>query len=142
MKPSTLLIIAINYLGLTSAAAVVNPDEALTVANLEKRKCFESGAQWSSARDEAVAAAKKHCNAGLKGKYLKRETRVKCSNLPGNKHVKFTVGLTGSNAPDSRNLGYAECLDGLSSEIYNCKRGGDTTYGRWRFRADPNEGKC
>lgn len=145
MKPSTILFVAVNFLGLASAAAIADPEpyalaepdvEALDplVSGLEKRKCFESGAKWSSVRKNAIAEAEKHCKGKLKGKYKKRETRVVCQNLPGAKHVVFTIGLTGANAPTSRTLGTAECVDGLTSEIQQCARGGDTTYGRWRYR--------
>ncbi|KAH7034499.1 uncharacterized protein B0I36DRAFT_316429 [Microdochium trichocladiopsis] len=139
MKPSTLLFVAINYLGLASAAAIT-PDDTLPA--IEKRACFDSGASWGSQRGTALTRAQTACNGPLKGTYQKRETRPECYSIGGGKIVRFTVGLTGPNAPEERNLGYAECLDGLTSEIISCGKGGDTTYGRWRYRADPNVGTC
>jgi hypothetical protein len=140
MKFSALLLIAVKCLGLASALAIANADDNVNV--LEERACFESGVTWGNTRDNALVEAQKHCNGIFLGKYNKYETRTKCQNLPGAKHVKFVVGLTGNNAPATRNLGYSECVDGLSSEIIQCSQGGDTTYGRWRFRADPNAGDC
>ncbi|KAL2198297.1 hypothetical protein P885DRAFT_75909 [Corynascus similis CBS 632.67] len=144
MKVSTLLVAAVSYFGLASAAAVANPDsnDVLESRDIHARACFDSGANFGNQRATARDRASTACNGPLKGKYLKRETRVKCYSIGGGKHVKLTVGLTGPNAPDSRTLGYSECYDGLLSEIMNCGKGGDTTYGRWRFRADPNEGAC
>ncbi|KAK4243253.1 hypothetical protein C7999DRAFT_18378 [Corynascus novoguineensis] len=144
MKVSTLLVAAVSYLGLASAAAIANPDgdDVLEARNIEPRRCFKSGANFANQRANARDAAAKACKGPLKGKYYKRETRVRCYGIGGGKHVKLTVGLTGSNAPGERTLGYSECYDGLLSEIMNCGKGGDTTYGRWRFRADPNEGSC
>ncbi|KAL2138561.1 hypothetical protein VTI28DRAFT_6598 [Corynascus sepedonium] len=149
MKVSTLLVAAVSYLGLVSAAAIANPDtndvlEARDIEgrDIEARACFKSGANFSNQRAKARDAAAKACKGPLKGKYHKRETRVRCYNIGGGKHVKLTVGLTGKNAPSERTIGYSECYDGLLSEIMNCGKGGDTTYGRWRFRADPNEGYC
>jgi hypothetical protein len=140
MKPSTILFVAVNYLGLASAASIASPDGQVNA--VEKRACFESGASFGSQRSTALARARTACTGPLKGKYSKRETRVRCYNLGSNKHVKLTVGLTGPNAPSERTLSYADCLDGLTSEIISCSKGGDTTYGRWRYRADPNEGSC
>jgi hypothetical protein len=102
---------------------------------VEKRACFKSGANFSSDQNDALKAARTACGGPLtKGKYQKRETRVKCYNIAKNKHVKLTVGLTGSNAPSERKIGFDECLNGLTKEIINCGKGGDTTYGRWRYR--------
>ncbi|CAI6091337.1 unnamed protein product [Clonostachys chloroleuca] len=141
MRLSTLLV-AVNYLGLASAASIANPADSLYTLN--KRNCFESGVSFGSDRGTAVAKARTACNGPLKGTYRKGHShdRSECYNLSGSKQVKFTVGLTGPNAGDSASLSFEDCLDGLSSEIYNCGKGGDTTYGHWRYRADPNEGLC
>lgn len=132
MKPTTLLLLAVNSLGLASAASIASPDDNLHV--LEKRACFKTGANYGSQRTNALDAVKKACEGPLKGTYVRRETRVRCYNIGGNKHVMVTIGLTGSNAPESRALGVDECRGGLNSEIINCGKGGDTTYGRWRYR--------
>lgn len=132
MQPSTLLLFAVSYLGLASAVSVAQPEHSLHA--MEKRACFKTGANFGNERAAAIEAAKKACNGPLKGTYKKRETAVKCYGIGGNKHVVFTVGLQGANAGSTRTLGAAECLDGLSSEIYNCGKGGDTTYGNWRYR--------
>ncbi|KAH8723849.1 hypothetical protein GQ44DRAFT_750667 [Phaeosphaeriaceae sp. PMI808] len=140
MKPSTLLLFAVNYLGLASTASIANPDDSLHT--IEKRDCFSSGANFGSDQNAALDAAQSACNGPLKGKYDKRETRVRCYNLSSNKHVKLTVGLTGPDAGSTRTIGSNECVNGLTKEIVNCSKGGDTTYGNWRYRADPNEGRC
>lgn len=132
MKPSTFLLFAVNYLGLASAAAIANPDGSLHA--IEKRACFKTGASYGNDQDVALNAVETACKGPLQGKYDKRETRVKCYNLSGNKSVKLTVGLTGSNAGSTRTIGSDECIGGLSKEVVNCQRGGDTTYGNWRYR--------
>ena len=132
MKPSTLLLFAVNYLGLASAASITNPDKSLHA--IEKRKCFESGANFGSAQVAALEAADKACSGPLTGKYHKRETRVECYKISSNKHVKLTVGLSGDDAGSTRKLGGAECYNGLAKEILKCDKGGDTTYGNWRYR--------
>lgn len=140
MKTSTLLLFAVNYLGLASAASIANPDDSLHA--IEKRACFKTGASFGNDQSAALSAAWTACNNDFSGRYNKRETRVKCYNLSSNKQVKLTVGLTGPNAGSTRAIDERECYDGLSSEIFNCGKGGDTTYGNWRYRADPNEGRC
>ncbi|KAK7178059.1 hypothetical protein PSPO01_15890 [Paraphaeosphaeria sporulosa] len=132
MKPSTFLLFAVNYLGLASAASIANPDDS--VHAMEKRACFSSGANFGNDQNAALNAARTACNGYLKGKYNKRETRVKCYNLSSNKHVKLTVGLTGPNAGSTRKIGSDECYNGLTKEIIKCSKGGDTTYGNWRYR--------
>ncbi|VUC21232.1 unnamed protein product [Clonostachys rosea] len=140
MKASTLVLVAIHYLGLASAASIASPDGI--VENLEIRKCFATGEKYGIEKGEAFAAARQACNGPLKGTYSKRETRVRCYNIGRNKQVKLTVGLTGKNAGSTRTIGSDECYNGLSKEISNCEKGGDTTYGNWRYRADPNNGLC
>lgn len=132
MKPSTLLFFAVNYLGLASAAAIANPDDSLHA--MEKRKCFKTGANYGNDQNAALNAVETACKGPLKGKYNKRETRVKCYNLSGDKSVKLTVGLTGSNAGSTRTIDRDECMNGLTKEVVNCGKGGDTTYGNWRYR--------
>jgi hypothetical protein len=132
MQPSTLILCAISYLGVASAASIGKADGSLDA--LERRACFESGANFSSDQNAALNAARSACNGSLKGKYNKRETRVKCYQLSTNKHVKLTVGLTGPNAGSTRTIDSDECYNGLTSEIIKCSKGGDTTYGNWRYR--------
>ncbi|KAH8696989.1 hypothetical protein GQ44DRAFT_665948 [Phaeosphaeriaceae sp. PMI808] len=140
MKPSTILFIAVNYLGLASAASIANRDDSLHT--MEKRKCFSTGENFGGDRQAALNAAKQACEGPLKGKYQKRETAVKCYNIADKKHVIFTIGLSGPNAGSTRTLGSDECYNGLASEINSCGKGGDTTYGNWRYRADVNANRC
>jgi hypothetical protein len=132
MKPSTYLLFAVNYLGLASAASIPNPDNGL--APMEKRGCFATGISYGNDKKNAISQASKACNGPLKGKYSKRETSVKCYNISSNKHVIFTVGLTGPNANADRNLDYQECYNGLKGRIEACPKGDDHTYGHWRYR--------
>jgi hypothetical protein len=136
MKPATLLFFAANSLGLASAASIGSPNDGVLGA-VEKRGCFSTGANFGDDRDRALSAARTACQGPLKGNYSKREARVRCytiSSAGSGKHVKLTVGLTGPNAPSSRVIGFDECYDGLSKEINNCGKGGDTTYGNWNYR--------
>jgi hypothetical protein len=161
MKPSNYLLFAVSYLGLASAASIANPDANLDP--IEKRGCFQTGEKYGEQKDEALKAARSACSGPLRGTYNKRETRVKCYNIGNNKHVKLTVGLTGKNAPSSRNIGSDECYRGLEGRIEACPKGDDKEYGNWRYRqvlsyqlrvthlyfhvtnycrADPNKGPC
>ncbi|KFY44721.1 hypothetical protein V494_01357 [Pseudogymnoascus sp. VKM F-4513 (FW-928)] len=148
MKPSTLLICAVSYLGVASAVPTASPDDSLnTVENaientIEKRACFGSGVTFGGDQNAALKAARTACNSPLKGKYHKGDNRARCYNLASNKHVKLAVGLVGKNAGSTRTLGADECYNGLISEIMKCSHGGETTYGNWRYRADPNAGRC
>lgn len=131
MKPSALLV-AVNYLALASAAAVANADNS--VHDMQKRACFNSGVTFGGDRKNALSAADRACSGPLKGRYYKRQTLVECSNIARNKRVMLTVGLSGPNAPGSKTITKAECYDGLIGEIMRCPKGGDTTYGTWRYR--------
>ncbi|KAL2206784.1 hypothetical protein CC79DRAFT_1349646 [Sarocladium strictum] len=141
MKLANLSIVAVSYLSLVSAMPVLGSDDA-SPADLEKRKCFHTGESFGSSREAALDAAEYACTSDLIGTYSKRETRVRCYGIGNGKSVKLTVGLTGKNAPATRRIQFNECVDGLHKEIQNCGRGGDTTYGNWRYRADPNKGGC
>ncbi|KFY06851.1 hypothetical protein V492_07686 [Pseudogymnoascus sp. VKM F-4246] len=144
MKPSTLLICAVSYLGLASGAAIASPDDSsIAIDNtIEKRACFKSGVKFGGDQNAALKAARTACNSPFKGKYHKGDNRARCYNLASNKHVKLAVGLVGKNAGSTRTLGADECYNGLISEIMKCSQGGETTYGNWRYRADPNAGRC
>ncbi|KAL3952486.1 hypothetical protein ACCO45_012429 [Purpureocillium lilacinum] len=84
-------------------------------SHLEKRKCFKTG---------------------------EKEKVTRCYGISSKKSVKYTVGLLGPNAGATRYLGEDECYDGLHKEVVNCNRGGETTYGNWYYRADPNAERC
>ncbi|KAJ8108143.1 hypothetical protein OPT61_g8377 [Boeremia exigua] len=118
MQPSTLLLVTASSLGLASAASLPNDP---TLHAMSKRACFQTGASFGDQRSAAADAAKKSMQR------------------PSQRHVQEARG---HNAGSTRSIAYAECLDGLSSEIYNCGKGGDTTYGNWRYRADPNNNAC
>lgn len=149
MQLSAFLIFAATCLGMASAAAMPEaPVSAITEtsvatipdsidsidSNLEKRACFKSGATFGNDRGTALTRARSVCNGFLSRTYRRGTGFVMCQNLSDNKHVVFTVRLSGPNAPLSRDLGASECYGGLSSEINSCGRGGQTTYGRWYYR--------
>ncbi|KAK4188077.1 hypothetical protein QBC35DRAFT_550617 [Podospora australis] len=143
MKPSTILV-AITSLALSTAAApTADPaPNAGHVNTIQKRGCFSTGATWGSDQNTALNKAREICDGFFEGTWQKRESHMRCFQLSANKHVKFTVGLMGPNAGATRYLGSDECYGGLISEIVKCSRGGETTYGNWRYRADPNDGQC
>ncbi|KAH8175973.1 hypothetical protein LIA77_04391 [Sarocladium implicatum] len=151
MKPSYLIILAINGLGLAAALAISNTETERTVVrsiedrsalvpveSLQKPKCFKTGAPYGKDEKRARNAAKKACRRHLKGTYIEREVRTKCYNIGSlfrKKSVEFSVGYTGGPlAKGSRGLEYDECVHGLMEHILNCPLGGDTTYGNWRYR--------
>ncbi|KAH6884604.1 hypothetical protein B0T10DRAFT_493468 [Thelonectria olida] len=141
MQLSTLLLYITASISLTSAIAI--PEAGDSTQHLQKRACFKTGENFGNQRDLAQDKARFACNKHFKGNWKKRETVVKCYDLGSSgKSVLLTVGLTGPNAGSTRYLDPDECFSGLSSEILNCGKGGDTTYGNWRYRADPNSGGC
>ena len=128
MRLSTLLFAA--CLGLTSAA----PNHDLIDRDLQKRACFQTGETWGSQNAEAGLMAQTACNDYFVGNYPRGRTYTRCYNLSGGKSVEFKIGLWGPNAPANKYLGSDECKGGLNSEINNCGRGGETTYGNWYYR--------
>lgn len=146
MQPSTLLVFAVTCLGwasgvaLPEAPASVIPETSsanvpdLIDSNLQKRACFKSGEKYGDDRETALKRARAVCNDSLSGRYRRGTGYQTCRNISDNKHVMFTVRLSGPNAPTYRDLGADECYGGLSSEVSSCSRGGQTTYGRWYYR--------
>ncbi|KAH6869428.1 hypothetical protein B0T10DRAFT_296282 [Thelonectria olida] len=139
MQPSTLLLFAVASLGFTSAATI---PEVTDSNHLHKRKCFKTGQPYGNQQGEAQEFARTVCNNHFKGTWRKGDKVSRCYTLPDNKSVIFTVGLLGKNAGATRYLGSDECYDGLHKEVVNCSHGGETTYGNWYYRADPNTGIC
>ncbi|CAH0003612.1 unnamed protein product [Clonostachys byssicola] len=146
MKCSTIILFAVNALGLVSAAAVADPEPASIVNpddlvnNLETRRCFLSGEKFDD-MPKTYQKVRDLCAGPFKGTYKKNEVRTYCRAV-GRISVKYTIGLQGHNAGSTRNMDFNECVNGLDKEIKNCAKGGDTTYGNWRYRVDPNSGSC
>ncbi|OAL49304.1 hypothetical protein IQ07DRAFT_681264 [Pyrenochaeta sp. DS3sAY3a] len=117
-------------------------EDILQDRSLEKRKCFSTGEKFGNEKITAKQAASYVCWNKLAGTYRRGDVQLFCADLHNNKRVNFKLGLKGPNAPASRYIGGKECLDGMLSEINSCSHGGETTYGRWYYRADPNKGYC
>ena len=128
MQFSSLLLVAVASLGFASA----HPEAIDSV--IEKRACFKTGEKYGDQRDQAFARVRDACNGYFKGTYTRGKDYTKCYNLSGNKSIKVTVGLRGPNAGKTRYLGPAECYDGLKKQIAHCDKGGEKTYGNWKYR--------
>ncbi|KAL5349563.1 hypothetical protein ACLOAV_005858 [Pseudogymnoascus australis] len=126
--------------------AAVIERETGPVAALHKRECFKTGEHWGADIEHGINIAKALCTKGylagdvLGMDYKINESRTFCRNLSGSKSAVYTIGYHGDT--QFRNLKYPECIDGLRKEIYNCGRGGVSSYGNWSYRADPNSGTC
>ncbi|EEH47660.1 uncharacterized protein PADG_03744 [Paracoccidioides brasiliensis Pb18] len=107
---------------------------------IAKRNCFDGGARWGAGRPYAINFATRACNEALVGTYRPNDIRAKCYNLDSTKKVDFSLRLISNNG--NRNIGAAECYDGLRKEIEGCDRGGRTRYGNWEYTGDPNDGQC
>ncbi|KAF1969410.1 hypothetical protein BU23DRAFT_601608 [Bimuria novae-zelandiae CBS 107.79] len=110
--------------------------------SLEKRKCFKTGAKWGHPKQLYGKAAVFACYNKLSGTYKRGQVYRVCGPVSNSMSVEFKLGLTGKNAPKTRYISGGECLSGMSSEINSCSRGGQTTYGNWYYRVDPNKGGC
>ncbi|MCJ1463463.1 hypothetical protein MMC07_002070 [Pseudocyphellaria aurata] len=73
--------------------------------------------------------------------YLKGEERYKCVTDAAGVKWYFALTFIGDNQ-DSRLITSAECQDGMNKQISQCKFGGETSYGNWKYRADPDGGHC
>ncbi|KAH7349815.1 hypothetical protein B0T11DRAFT_332855 [Plectosphaerella cucumerina] len=136
MQPSTLLFALVASEGLVSAASIpaFNVNERSILDNegtaLEKRACFKTGQKYGDYKGEAQSYSRAACKNVFSGYHRKGQKFTQCYNLPNGNSVNFSVGL----------LGEDECYDGLSKEVKNCARGGQTTYDNWM--TDPNTGRC
>lgn len=140
MQPSALLFALVASVGLVSGASIPAPNvhERSILDNegttLEKRACFKTGQKYGDYKGEAQSYSRAACKNVFSGYYRKGQKFTQCYNLPNGNSVNFSVGLLGHNAGNSRFLGEDECYDGLSKEVKNCARGGQTTYGNWMYR--------
>jgi hypothetical protein len=130
MKPSAILLFAAASFGLGNAAAL--PES--TSPNLHKRACFKSGEDFGSNRVDAYATIRKACDEYFQGTYNKGKEYSKCYNMTKTKSLQLVIGLKGKNAGATRYLSPEECRGGLGSEVDNCSKGGQTTYGNWYYR--------
>ncbi|KAK0387549.1 hypothetical protein NLU13_3795 [Sarocladium strictum] len=141
MRLSTLLLAA-SFGGFTSAAPSKEPAE-LAERSIEKRACFKKGRSFGPYKDLALNSAEFWCKSYYEGDYKKGKVYPKKDTLAlANKPklcIEFKIGLTGPNAPATKRLKWQECLSGFESEIRSCGKGGQTTYGNWYYRVDPND---
>lgn len=94
-------------------------------------RCYQTGATWSeaggkqAARDSLSGVCEK-----LQGTYKQNEERSVCVDRT-NRRYDFRVKYIGGDG--YRDISKRECEDGLVKEIDNCDRGGNTSYGNWRY---------
>ncbi|KAI9149903.1 hypothetical protein HJFPF1_09649 [Paramyrothecium foliicola] len=126
----------------SSSSTSVDDYEPLTSFLTAWKRQKLTGEKYGDQRDVAFTGVREACNGYFKGTYPRDKDYTKCYNLPGNKHIKVTIGLQGPNAGKTRYLGTDECYGGLKAQIAHCDRGGQKTYGNWKYRVDPNKGSC
>ncbi|KAL2024930.1 hypothetical protein VTK56DRAFT_3629 [Thermocarpiscus australiensis] len=104
-------------------------------------KCNRSGETWGNVLTALVLAQVK-CDEFFSGTFGPTDTpggyRNTCANANGKKLEFHLWHVRGGD----RQISAEECYDGFQKEIVGCSRGGDTTYTNWRYKADPNAGKC
>jgi hypothetical protein len=153
MHISTILTLA--FVSLGSALAV--PASNVTTRNIAPRECYMHGVYWGASRETAAILAQQACNDLFSDReYHRNEASSGCYTLDDRRSVMFMVKLMTSPI---RMLGYDECFDGLSKEVYGCDKGGISSYANWVYqyvcsnarvysgntnlsRADPNDGSC
>ncbi|KAI9170564.1 hypothetical protein HJFPF1_00032 [Paramyrothecium foliicola] len=132
---------------LTVLAAAVASGAAMDEVHLNaardntilKRGCYSGGENWGANLGYALSFATQACNDALQGDYNQGDQRSKCYNLDSNKKVDFRLS---KHSDGSRHIAPEECYDGMQKEINNCDHGGETSYGNWFYKADPNAGQC
>ncbi|KAK0510302.1 hypothetical protein JMJ35_007696 [Cladonia borealis] len=99
--------------------------------------CWKSGPEVSVSNISPSIAT--ICNYLQGNAYVKQETRSQCvQDLAG---VMWDFSLTYIGSGDTRPITSAECQNGMNKQI-QCQYGGETSYGNWKYRADPNFGSC
>ncbi|KAH6686379.1 hypothetical protein F5X68DRAFT_262171 [Plectosphaerella plurivora] len=109
------------------------------IPTLSKRSCYFGGVGWGSNRNQALDFVDKACRNVFVGNYRGKTERNACYQLTWVKKVNFTVRRWHSS---SRNLDFEYCKKNLRLEIKGCSTGGQSYRGNWRFRSDPNAGRC
>ncbi|KAK5680345.1 hypothetical protein LTS10_007272 [Elasticomyces elasticus] len=105
--------------------------------------CYTSGDAWASSFQDARNAAFDHCYGGVfKNFFGPGETKSACRNSGSGYKADFEV--QNLNTKNGFYLDMNDCYFGLLNEIEGCSRGGDSVNGAslWRFRSDPNLGRC
>ncbi len=112
-----------NILGLIAAASFISTAAA---------GCYQTGAKWSEAggKDAAIGSLPVVCKA-LRGTYKKGEEFSYCVQPEKGRRFDFRIKYIGDDG--YRNISQRECEDGLVKEIKNCARGGNKSYGNWRY---------
>ncbi|RYP15732.1 hypothetical protein DL765_005534 [Monosporascus sp. GIB2] len=103
--------------------------------------CYKSGTVYHN-KDEVSSAAKVACDYGLSGDFgpeneFNSQKRGCINTLNGK--VDFVVTHID---PGNQYLSPADCHKNLQREIYACDHGGESNYGDFAYKSDPNEGSC
>ncbi|KAL9621570.1 MAG: hypothetical protein Q9160_003962 [Pyrenula sp. 1 TL-2023] len=91
--------------------------------------CFKTGAKWPGIGDP-VNSLDGVCDKS-KGHYDASEAYSVCINGEDGIRYNFEIRNTSGGPLD---LSANECIGGLSKEIVNCPRGGESSSGNWRYR--------
>ena len=92
-------------------------------------RCFQTGANWPGIGDP-VGKLNGVCEKS-KGRYDASEVYSVCVNGPQNIRYNFQIkNISG----EGRDLPKNECISGLSKEIVNCGKGGESSYANWQYR--------
>ncbi|KAH6890081.1 hypothetical protein BKA70DRAFT_1163295 [Coprinopsis sp. MPI-PUGE-AT-0042] len=110
-----------------------------TAITMVQAGCYSGGETWSPDQVQANNELNGLCN-NLAGGFTGGQEKYACRNAgTPNKKLEFRVTNTAGN---SLSLNHGDCVLRLGNEINGCSHGGDTTTAGWRFRADPNSGRC
>ncbi|KAL9599925.1 MAG: hypothetical protein Q9219_003487 [cf. Caloplaca sp. 3 TL-2023] len=101
-------------------------------------RCFQSGENWG---DHGVAKGQlREACKGFAGNYYAGQPWTLYRNSPT--ESKCFVFEVQNEASHSRSLSQDYCESQNGREIDNCGHGGEEFINGWRFRGDPNSGKC
>lgn len=104
----------------------------LSLNGLVSAACFWSGQEWDGWHKFIQAGLREDiCKPKvLSGDYIENEIKEKCLALGDGVHAKFSITRLNKSA----SLSDYDCYFYMNRELEECARGGETTYGNWRFR--------
>ncbi|KAH6890082.1 hypothetical protein BKA70DRAFT_1234884 [Coprinopsis sp. MPI-PUGE-AT-0042] len=111
----------------------------VTTITMVQARCYSGGETWSPDQVQANLEVSGVCD-NISGGFSSGQTKYACRNA-GTPDKKLEFSIT-NTAGGSLSVSHDECVFRLSIEINGCSHGGDTTTAGWRFRADPNSGRC
>ncbi|OBS26093.1 hypothetical protein FPOA_00037 [Fusarium poae] len=115
-------------------------------ANLMKRQnryCYQGGVKFGDNTDWAIDRAGRWCSgSGGAGNYRQGQIKKGCYNYwQSNKNYHFIFEMQNTQ-PKDYTLSSEECQIWLQHMIENCRQGGTNHNSRFKWRVDPEDGRC